>query len=85
MSNKIGNLGEQIFSRRMREAGYTVQDVTNDSSYWSKDIDFIVTSPRGNTRTFEVKYDTRLNHTGNLFLEIANTHSKEGKGWYKFC
>ena len=85
MSNKIGNLGEQIFSHKMKEAGYTVNDVTSDSRYWSKDIDFIITSPRGNTRTFEVKFDTRLNQTGNLYLELSNIHSKGGKGWFTFC
>lgn len=83
--NNIGNLGEQVFSYKMREAGYTIQNVSADPSYWDVDTDFIVTSPSGNTRTFEVKYDTRISQTGNLYLELFNIHSKGGLGWFQFC
>ena len=85
MSNNIGNLGEQVFTYKMKEAGYTIQNVSGDPDYWDKDIDFFVTSPSGNSRSFEVKYDTRLNQTGNLYLELTNIHSKNGIGWYRFC
>lgn len=85
MANNIGNLGEQVFTYKMREAGYTIQNVSADPSYWDKDIDFLVTSPSGNMRSFEVKYDTRLNQTGNLYLELTNVHSKGGAGWFSFC
>lgn len=60
MSNS-GRQGEVLFSRRMSDAGYIVEDVSKNSEYWYKDIDFIITSPSGNTRTFEVKWDTRIN------------------------
>lgn len=85
MASNNGRQGELLFSRRMRDAGYIVEDVSGNSDYWYKDIDFIVTSPSGNTRTFEVKWDTRINQTGNLFLETANKHSKGGCGWFCFC
>jgi hypothetical protein len=50
------------------------------------DIDFIVTSPTtGETKTFEVKWDSRINKTGNLFLEIMSKYSKGCKGWFEFC
>lgn len=84
MSNS-GRQGELLFSRKMRDAGYTVEDVSGNSEYWDKDIDFIITSPSGNKRTFEVKWDTRINQTNNLFLETANRHSKGGCGWFSFC
>ena len=61
MASNNGRQGELLFSRRMRDAGYIVEDVSGNSDYWYKDIDFIVTSPSGNTRTFEVKWDTRIN------------------------
>lgn len=81
-----GKQGEQAFAWRMREAGYTIQDVSNNPDYWTKDIDFIATSPTtGATRSFEVKWDTRIHQTGNLYLELSNVHSKEGRGWFKFC
>jgi hypothetical protein len=69
----------------MIEKGYTVEDVTNNPSYWSKDIDFIVTSPTtGLTKTFEVKYDAKINKTGNLYLELASAFNG-GSGWYEIC
>ena len=84
--NNIGNLGEQVFSYKMREAGYIVNNVSGNPEYWTKDIDFFCTNPEtGATRSFEVKYDTRLSETGNLFLELSNVHSKDGLGWFRFC
>lgn len=85
-SNQIGRQGEQLFKQLMELQGYKVEDVTNNSSYWNKDIDFIVTSPYTNeVKTFEVKTDTRINETGNLYLELEAIHSKGGKGWFEFC
>ena len=84
MATNIGNTGEQIFYHRARRF-HKVDDKTNDKDYWGKDIDFIVTNPRtGETRTIEVKTDTRLYETGNLYIELENVHSKGGKGWYYF-
>ena len=54
--------------------------------YWYRDIDFIITSPfSGETKTFEVKFDSCISRTGNLYLELTNIHSKGGKGWFNFC
>ena len=70
----------------MESRGYTVEDVSNNPQYWYKDIDFIVTSSTsGETKTFEVKWDTKVNTTGNLFLEYESLYSKGGKGWFEFC
>lgn len=81
-----GKQGEQLFQQAMQNKGYVVEDVSNDPSYWNKDIDFIITSPTtGLTKTFEVKYDSKLNKTGNLYLELANAHSQNGDGWFEFC
>lgn len=81
-----GKNGEQLFSRIMQERSYVVQDVSNNPSYWSKDIDFIVTSPVTNlTKSFEIKWDSRINSTGNLYLELTNVNSKQGRGWFEFC
>lgn len=81
-----GKIGENLFKKMMQAQNYEVKDVSNDSSYWYKDIDFIITSPTsGLTKTFEVKYDNRINQTNNLYLELTNVHSKGGRGWYEFC
>lgn len=70
----------------MKDRGYVVNDVSSNSDYWYRDIDFIITSPTtGAVKSFEVKWDSRINSTGNLYLELTNIHSKGGQGWYKFC
>lgn len=81
-----GKYGEALFAERMRALNYKVQDVSGNSDYWHKDIDFIATSPTtGLTKTFETKWDERINSTGNMYLEITNVHSKGGLGWFRFC
>lgn len=47
---------------------------------------FSCAEPRLQTesRYIEVKTDLRLYETGNLYIELENTHSKEGKGWFNF-
>lgn len=81
-----GKQGEKLFQQQMQNKGYVVEDVSNNPDYWNKDIDFVITSPTtGLTKTFEVKYDSRLNKTGNLYLELVNIHSQGGKGWFEFC
>ena len=81
-----GKQGEALFQQIMLGRNYEVQDVSNDSNYWYKDIDFIITSPTTNlTKTFEVKWDSRIADTGNLYLEIQSKNSKGGKGWFEFC
>lgn len=81
-----GKQGEALFKQRLESLNYQVIDVSNNPSYWDKDIDFIATSPTTKlTKSFEVKYDSRINKTGNLYLELTNVHSKGGCGWYTFC
>ena len=81
-----GKQGEQLFSQIMQSRNYLVEDVSGNPQYWDKDIDFIITSPAsGLTKSFEVKWDSRIAQTGNLFLETDNIHSKCGRGWFEFC
>lgn len=81
-----GRQGESLFSRIMAERGYSVNNVSKTPEYWEQDIDFIITSPTtGLVKSFEVKWDTRINSTGNLYLELENVNSKGGKGWFEFC
>ena len=70
----------------MLALGYEVLDVSGNPEYWDKDIDFVITSPTtGKVKTFEVKWDSRINSTGNLYLERSSINSKGGKGWFEFC
>lgn len=87
MSNN-GKAGEYLFRQLMSAQDKIVQDVSANSQYFDKDIDFLVTNPTtGNTRAFEVKWDERISSTGNLFLEVANPRSKQwsGEGWWLHC
>ena len=84
----IGRQGEKLFEQLMENRGYTVIDVSNDSEYQDKDIDFIITShATGQTKTFEVKFDTKIHKTNNLYLETFNIRSSQWNygGWWKFC
>ena len=81
-----GKIGEQLFKQIMESRNYEVEDVSNNPDYWYKDIDFFVTSSTsGETKSFEVKWDSCISRTGNLYLELTNVHSKGGKGWFNFC
>lgn len=87
MSNN-GKQGERLFKQIMESRNYKVQDVSNNPAFWDKDIDFIITSATsGLTKTFEVKWDSRINRTGNLYLELTSINSKQwnGQGWWEHC
>ena len=79
----IGKAGEQLFQEIMINKGYKVRDVSGDPQYWEEDIDCFCKSPTtGLTKSFEIKYDTRINKTNNLYLELTNIHSKQwGRRW----
>ena len=81
-----GKAGEQMFSLYSKDLGYQVEDLSSNPAYWDLDIDFRLTNPRtSQCRTFEVKTDTHIQSTGNLYIELTNIHSKQGKGWFEFC
>lgn len=72
-----GKRGERIFRDRMRYNGFGVEDLRDDPEFWMIDIDFQLTSPTtGNKRYFEVKWDSLIHRTRNLYLELENIHSK---------
>lgn len=73
--------GEWELKRYLRKQGYEVEDVSDNPSYWYKDIDLIVNSKT----TLEVKWDSRISKTGNIFLEICSNVEKNQPGWFKFC
>ena len=82
-----GKDGELLFQQVMAARGNKVVDVSNNPDYWPLDIDFVITSTLGETKTFEVKWDSRMAATGNLFLEMRNPRSKQwnGDGWWPHC
>lgn len=84
MSN-LGKTGEQLFQQKMEAKGYTIQNVSADPQYYYKG-DFLVTSPTsGLTKIIEVKFDSKINRTGNLYLEFVNKNSDQCIGWFERC
>lgn len=78
-----GHTAEALFKQRFEQKGYTVKDVTKDTEYQQKDIDFKVTNKKGVSATFEVKGDIRAKNTGNIFLELGK-YRKTGyyESWF---
>ena len=77
--------GEGELKEFFRANGFKVVDTSHNSKYYSKDIDLIVTNPAtNNTVNIEVKWDSRVADTANLYIEIINPRSKGGSGWYNF-
>ena len=85
MSN--GRKGELLFKQIMENKGYTVLDVTENKDYQFIDVDFLVTSPTGEKRAIEVKWDYKIHKTKNMFLELANKNSIQWgcEGWWLHC
>ena len=78
--------GEYDLKWSLREHGYKVLDVSGIPAYWDKDIDLIATNIFTDvTTTIEVKWDSRISATGNMFIELENPRSKGGRGWFSFC
>lgn len=85
MSNN-GKQGEQLFEQIMSCRNYKIENVSNNPDYWRQDIDFVITSlTTGAVKSFEIKWDSKIHKTDNLYLEIANKNSEGALGWYKFC
>ena len=83
-----GKRGERIFKQRMEFNGFGVEDLRDDPEFWMIDCDFRLTSPTtGNKKYFEVKWDSRIHKTGNLYLETENIFSKQWnyEGWWLHC
>lgn len=62
------NIGEKKAMEYLAGGGWRVEDTTANPAYFDKDIDFI--ARRDNEEiTIEVKWDSRIAQTGNMFVE----------------
>ena len=78
------NIGELRAYNYLQDSGWTVTDVTKEEAYWDKDIDFV--AQNGTERlTIEVKWDSRIWQTGNMFIETITDLDKSKSGWFMFC
>lgn len=78
------NKGEVLAYQYLINNGYTVEDVSNNSDFYDKDIDFIATQ-EGKSHTIQVKWDNRIHETGNMFIQISTDIDNGKDGWFKFC
>ena len=80
------NAGEYEVKKFLRGRGFQVEDVSDNPQYWAKDIDLIATNPStGRSAAIEIKLDSRIDDTGNFFIEFENPRSENSKGWLHFC
>lgn len=71
--NSAGKRGESLFRDFLEKTGKKCRDVSDDPNYQREDIDFIVEGKSGSGLSFEVKNDSKIAYTGNIFYEsISN-------------
>ena len=78
------NKGEQLVKLFLEKEGYFVIDVSKDLHYWSQDIDFIAIKG-DNAIKVEVKYDSWIHRTNNLFIELMADVDSNKCGWIDYC
>lgn len=78
------NPGEWQLKQHFRRLGATVTDVSDNPSYWKKDIDLLVEQD-GKNFSVEVKWDRVISRTGNLFIEMLSDIDRNKAGWFMFC
>ena len=72
--NEIGKRGERIFTDFLRRHGYSFTDVSDDREYQRQDVDVLIESKKtaGTKIPAEVKNDTMIHKTGNIFFETMS-------------
>lgn len=81
-----GRLAEELFSKFLRYKGFTVVDRRLDDVYMKKDIDFEVKNGSKFLYSVEVKGDTRMAKTQNIFVEESMMRqSGRRNGWLYYC
>ncbi len=78
--------GEKEAEQLLERLGYTnINSVSNNSDYFFKDIDIKAKDGMRRTLNFEVKWDSKINSTNNLFIETISNKNTKRKGWFYYC
>lgn len=73
-------LGEEYARKCLEIKGFDVIDRTQNKDYWKIDVDF--TAIKSNfSFDIEVKYDTKISKSGNLYLELLTDIQDNKFGW----
>ena len=76
-----GKQAEVLVAKAFVGMGYSVFDVSEDSSYWGQDIDLIIYDRNSQEHYFEIKADWNMYKTGNVVLELTSQTGSDG--WYR--
>ena len=79
-----GRTSEALVASFLLEKGWRIEDVTQDKTYQSLEIDLIAHKD-GCRRSLEVKQENKVGSTGNLLLEIITNTKTGGEGWFSKC
>ena len=79
------NAGEYELKLYLRALGIFVEDVSNNKDYWKKDIDLLIHNDDESVVSIEVKWDSRIADTGNLFIETITNEDTWQEGWFAYC
>lgn len=83
---QIGLEKQKAVKSYLEKRGHKVNDVSENKEYQDKDIDFLLTSPTGQTCSLEIKSDSKIDKTGNFFFEVSfNRKTGTYPGWYQKC
>ena len=77
------NQGEQKAYDYLTSKYWIVLDLTENEEYFDKDIDFLAIR-NGRKHTIEVKWDSKIATTGNMFIETITDIDNNRRGWYQF-
>ena len=79
---QFGDKGEALMKEWLekRELTERIEDVSDDPYYQKKDIDFLVYQKTGEIIKVDVKYDTLIDKTGNVFIELISNDKKKTPG-----
>ena len=81
----VGKKTEDLVCDYLTTRGNTVINHTEDLDWQAIDTDFEV-SKNGKTTTLEVKTDSRINQTNNLFFEVGfDRATGYYDGWFRKC
>ena len=86
-TNGIGHDGETIVRHYFEKQGYKVADLTGDPDWQASDVDIQIEMPDGSLRYMEIKTDTEMWKTGNIFLELSMERRNSGtvsEGWFTY-
>lgn len=81
--NAVGVRGEKIFERYCSERGLLPVSVADDPVWQGRDVDFLVVGDDGVEYSYEVKNDTRIWKTRNVFYEDVSNVEFSTDGCFK--